>query len=198
MCWDHCWPILRPSWCHLGPSWGHRWPPCGLFGQTWGHLGAILGPPWALLGSWLASWSRHGWLLGAVCGPLWNSTDIKTKPVKTFEKIDVFVNVCWACLPIHQAFEGSSWLSWVVLGMLLEIILGPFYFGALNQCRARAWANRRVPWARPGREPESSLGGGEPPSPDPSPRDSLQPEAVGLPPTHRPRGRRMSHVVHQD
>ena len=124
------WALLGPSWGLLGPSWGHLgailgplWsilgPSWGILGPTWAQLGPSLGPLGAILGP---SWG-HGWLLGAVWGPLWNSTDIKTTPAKTFEKIYVFVNVCSACLLVHQAFEGSSWLSWVVLGML-GIILG--------------------------------------------------------------------------
>ena len=69
------------------------------------------------------------------------------KSLKTLGKIAIlgYLGLCWGCW-------GLFWVSW-------------FQAGALNQCRARAWANRRVPWARPGREPECSFGGegGAPP-----------------------------------
>ena len=110
------WALLGPSWALLGPlgaSWGHPgvcWGHLGtIFGPLWsvfgpsrGHLGPNLGPSWAQLGpTWVqlgTSWG-HGRLLGAVCGPLWNSTDIKTKSAKTLGKTDVFVNAWSACLP---------------------------------------------------------------------------------------------------
>ena len=121
--WAQLGPILGPSWGHLGPSWallgplGASWghpgvcwghlgtifgPLWSVFGPSRGHLGPNLGPSWAQLGpTWVqlgTSWG-HGRLLGAVCGPLWNSTDIKTKSAKTFGKTNVFVNVWSACLP---------------------------------------------------------------------------------------------------
>ena len=171
---------LGPSWGHLGPSWGLLGPlgailgsvgailgpSSGPFGPSLGHLGAILGPTWAHLGPNLGPLGSSLGPLGVMGGFLEPSADHfgtapasrqnRQKPsrklmfvsmygrlvcleIKFLKDLPGYLGLCWGCW-------GLFWVSW-------------FQAGALNPCRARAWANRRVPWARPGREPECSLGG---------------------------------------